>query len=110
MIWSGTVPAIIAATLESIRVSATCTRPTPKVRRSNPAAALPTSSRRVIRRLVPRSARTAARIVPATRKRLPAAKSGGMVSTATLIPKYVEPHTTQTVSRAIQTCLTGAVI
>ncbi len=27
MIWSGTVPAIIAATLESIRVSATCTMP-----------------------------------------------------------------------------------
>jgi hypothetical protein len=26
-----------------------------------------------------------------------------------LIPKYVEPHSTHTVSRAAQTCLTGAV-
>ena len=33
MICSGTVPTMIAATLESIRVSATCTRPTPSVRR-----------------------------------------------------------------------------
>ena len=30
----------------------------------------------------------------ATRKRDPAARSGGIVSTAILIPKYVEPHTT----------------
>ncbi len=50
MICSGTVPAIIAATLESIRVSATWTIPTPSVRRSSPASALPTSSARVTRR------------------------------------------------------------
>ena len=94
MICSGTVPAIIAATLESILVSATCTRPTPSPSRRPPTIAAPPSSRRAIRREVPRNARIAARSRPATRKRDPAARSGGIVSTAILIPKYVEPHTT----------------
>ena len=53
--WSGTVPAIIAATLESMRVSAMWTTPTPSVSRSRPAVAAPTSSRRVTRRLFPRT-------------------------------------------------------
>ena len=94
MICSGTVPAIIAATLESMRVSAMCTTPTPSPRRSPPAIALATSSARETRSDVPRKARIAARRSAATRNRDPAATSGGIVSTAILIPKYVEPHTT----------------
>ena len=94
MICSGTVPAIIAAMLESMRVSATCTSPTPSPRRSTPAIALATSSARVTRSDVPRQASSAARRSAATRNRDPAARSGGIVSTATLIPKYVEPQTT----------------
>ena len=92
-IWSGTVPTIMAATLESIRVSATCTRPTPNPRSSVPTIALAPSSRLEIRRLFPRRRRMAARRRAATRKRLPAASSGGMVSIAILIPRYVEPQT-----------------
>ena len=49
---------------------------------------------RVTRNDVPRQARIAARRSAATRNRDPAARSGGIVSTATLIPKYVEPQTT----------------
>ena len=90
---SGTVPAIIAATLESMRVSATWTTPTPSVRSSKPTSALDASSRRVTRRLCPRAASTVARIAPAARKRLPAEKRGGSVSTTTLIPRYVDPQT-----------------
>ncbi len=109
MICSGTVPAIIAATLESILVSATWTSPTPSPSSNAPTEADAASSRRVIRSEVPRQARIAARRTPATRKRDPAARRGGIVSTATLIPKYVDPHTTYTTRRAIQTCLAGAV-
>ena len=94
MICSGTVPAMIAATLESMRVSATCTSPTPSPRSSPPAIPLAMSSARVTRSDVPRKARIAARRSAATRKREPAASSGGIVSTAILIPKYVDPHTT----------------
>ena len=110
MIWSGTVPAIIAATLESILVSATWTSPTPSPRSSPPAIALAPSSARVIRSEVPRHARIAPSSTAAVRKRVPAARSGGIVSTAILIPKYVEPQTTYTMRSAIQTCLTGAVM
>ena len=94
MICSGTVPAMMAATLESMRVSATCTRPTPSPSRSPPAIALATISARVTRNDVPRQARIAASRSAATRNRDPAARSGGIVSTATLIPKYVDPQTT----------------
>ena len=90
---SGTVPAIIAAMLESIRVSATWTTPTPRVRRSRPTSALESSSRELIRRLRPLSARMSTRIRPAVRKRVPAVSRGGSVSTAILIPRYVEPQT-----------------
>jgi hypothetical protein len=90
---SGTVPAIIAATLESILVSATCTTPTPRVRRSKPTAAVESSSRRVTLKLRPRAASSAVRISPAAKKRDPAVSSGGSVSTAILIAKYVEPQT-----------------
>jgi hypothetical protein len=38
--------------------------------------------------------RIAASSSAATRKREPAARKGGIVSTAILIPKYVEPHST----------------
>jgi hypothetical protein len=36
--------------------------------------------------------------------------SGGIVSTTTLIPKYVEPQTKYTTRRAAQICLGDAVI
>ena len=72
--------------------------------------AVPASSRRETRRLVPRSAMIAASRSPAVRKRLPAESSGGSVSTTILIPRYVEPQTNQMTSSAAQTCLTGAVI
>ena len=110
MTWSGTVPAIIAATLESMRVSAMWTTPTPNVRRSAPAIAQPASSRGVTLRLCPRTARIAATSRPATRNRLPAEMSGGSVSTTILIPRYVDPQTNQTTSRAAQTWRTGAVM
>ena len=109
MICSGTVPAIIAATLESILVSAMWTTPTPSARSSPPASALAPSSARLTRRDVPRHARIAASRIAAVRKREPAARSGGSVSTAILIAKYVEPHTTYTTASAIQTCRAGAV-
>ena len=40
-----------------------------------------------------------AMITKATRKRLPMARKGGMVSVAKRIPMYVEPHTIQTMTR-----------
>ena len=40
-----------------------------------------------------------AMITKATRKRLPMARKGGMVSVAKRIPMYVEPHTIQTITR-----------
>ena len=96
------------------RLSRSASRPRARARRRGSAGAArrraPRSSRLVIRRLVPRSARAAARTEPATRNLLPPARSGGIVSTATWMPKYVEPHTTHTVTRAIQTCLAGAVM
>ena len=79
-ICSGTVPTIIAATLESMRVSATCTMPLPSVSSSAPAAALASSSRRVTRKLVPRSARIVASTPAATTNRAPAERSGGSIS------------------------------
>ncbi len=88
------MPTIIAATLESMRVSATCTIPLPSVSSSAPAAALAASSRAPIRRLVRLAARIAASTPAATRKRLPAESRGGIVSTTTLIARYVEPQTT----------------
>ena len=87
MICSGTVPAIIAATLESILVSATWTRPTPSPSSSPPTTKVAPSSRRVTRRDVPRQARMAASRSAAVRNLDPAASSGGIVSTAILIPR-----------------------
>ena len=43
--WSGTEPAIIAATLDSILVSATVTMPTPNVRSDTPRSSADISSR-----------------------------------------------------------------
>ena len=85
--------AMIAATLESIRVSASVTTPTPKVSSAAPSAAQAASSRRVTRRLCPRSASTAASSSPASANRAPAERNGGIVSTITLMPRYVEPQT-----------------
>ena len=93
-IWSGTEPAIIAATPESILVSAKCTIPTPQPRRTTPSPAAASASRRGTRRERRRSARTAARIAAAARNRVPAVRKGGSVRTAILIPRYVDPQTT----------------
>ena len=87
-------PAIIAATPESILVSAKCTIPTPQPRRTTPSPAAASASRRGTRRERRRSARTAARIVAAARNRVPAVRKGGSVRTAILIPRYVDPQTT----------------
>ena len=84
---SGTVPAIIAATLESIRVSATVTMPTQDTRSAAPTEAAAASSARVTRTLAPFSASTAARIAPAAAKRRPADNNGGKVRTDTLIAR-----------------------
>ena len=51
---SGTEPAIIAAMLESIRVSASVTMPTPSASSESPSSAEDASSRRVTRMLRPR--------------------------------------------------------
>jgi hypothetical protein len=77
-----------------MRVSATWTTPTPSVSKSTPIDTHERSSRLVILRLRARSPRIAVRIKLAVRKRDPAVSSGGSVSTATLIAKYVDPQTT----------------
>ena len=41
-------------------------------------------------------------IVPENRKRIPADKNGGMVSTVNRIARYVEPQTVYTASKATQ--------
>ena len=84
---SGTEPAIIAATLESIRVSASVTMPTPSASSESPSSAEEASSRRVTRMLRPRSFRISASSVPARRKRVPAERNAGSVSTDSLIAR-----------------------
>jgi len=90
---SGTEPAIMAATLESIRVSASVTTPTPQVSSITPIPAAARASRHGTRNGVPRRARIAASSRPARTNREPAERSGGNVRTETLIAKYVEPQT-----------------
>ena len=84
---SGTDPAIIAATLESILVSAIVTMPTPSASSESPSSAEDASSRRVTRRLRPRSARISVSRAPARRKRVPAERNAGSVSTDSLIAR-----------------------
>lgn len=91
---SGPDPAIIAAILESMCVPATCTIPTPNVRSATPSSAEPASSRPLTRTLRPSAARSASRSTPAARKRPLAERSGGIVSTAILIARYVDRQTT----------------
>ena len=66
---NGTEPAIIAATLESIRVSATCTIPTPRHSISTPSPAAAVAARRSTRSDRPETATIAASSSAATRKR-----------------------------------------
>ncbi len=87
MIWSGTVPAIIAATLESIRVSASATTPTPSPSSAIPTSADEPSSLRDTRMSRPVASRIAASTMPASRKRPPVERNGGRVSTETLIAR-----------------------
>ena len=93
MTWSGTVPAIIAAMLESIRVSASATTPTPSPSSANPTSAAEPSSRLVTRIERPVAHRIAASRTPASRNRPPDERNGGSVSTETLMARYVEPQT-----------------
>ncbi len=97
---SGTEPTIIAAVLESIRVSASVTTPTPSPSSARPSSAEDASSRRVTRRLRPSSVRINASSTPASRKRNPAERNAGSVRTEILIATYVEPQTRYTVQRA----------
>ena len=90
---SGTEPAIIAAMLESMRVSARVTTPTPRPSSASPRSADEASSRRVTRMLRPRSTRISASSAPASRKREPAERNAGSVRTEILIATYVEPQT-----------------
>ena len=90
---SGTEPAIIAAMLESIRVSASVTTPTPQPSSATPSPAAAPAWRHGTRNGVRRTARIAASRSPASMKRNPAESSGGIVRTETLIARYVEPQT-----------------
>ena len=90
---SGTEPAIIAAMLESIRVSASVTIPTPSASSESPSSADAASSRRVTRMLRPVTVRISASRTPASRKREPAERKAGSVRTESLIATYVEPQT-----------------
>ena len=90
---SGTEPAIIAAMLESIRVSASVTPPTPSTSSATPSSADEASSRRVTLMLRPVSRRISASSRPARRKREPAETNAGSVRTESLIARYVEPQT-----------------
>ena len=82
---SGTEPTIIAAVLESIRVSASVTTPTPSPSSASPSSAEDASSRRVTRMLRPRRVRISASTAPASRKRKPAERNAGSVRTEILI-------------------------
>ncbi len=93
MTWSGTEPAIMAAMLESIRVSASVTTPTPRPSSATPRAAAAPASRHGTRSRVRRSARIAASSNPATMNRRPAERSAGIVRTVILIARYVDPQT-----------------
>ena len=90
---SGTEPAIIAAMLESIRVSARVTTPTPQPSSATPSPAAAPASRHGTRSDVRRTARIAASRRPASMNRSPAERSGGIVRTEILIARYVEPQT-----------------
>ena len=81
----GTEPAIIAATPESMRVSATCTRPTPNASSATPTAAAWSAWRRSTRSERRATTTMPARIAAAARNRVPAVRSGGSVRTAILI-------------------------
>ncbi len=90
---SGTEPAIIAAVLESIRVSASVTTPTPSASSAVPTTAAEPSSPRVTLMLRPVATRISASRLPASRKRDPAERKAGSVRTLILIAKYVDPQT-----------------
>ncbi len=92
-ICSGTEPAIIAATPESMRVSATCTSPTPSVRSATPSAAAESASSGATRSERRATTAISARIAEAARNLVPAVRRGGSVRTAILIARYVEPQT-----------------
>jgi hypothetical protein len=85
--WTGTDPAIIAATLESIRVSATITTPTPHASRVTPSASADASSRRETRSGRPATRSASPSASPAARNRVPPEKRGGCVRTAILIAR-----------------------
>jgi len=92
-ICNGTEPAIIAATPESILVSATWTRPTPQARRATPSPAADSTSRLLARSDRRATVRIPASTTAAARNRVPPVRRGGSVRTASLMPRYVEPQT-----------------
>ena len=93
-----------------MRVSATCTIPTPSVKSATPSPAAASASRGGTRSERLATTATSARIAEAARKRVPAVRSGGRVRTATLIPRYVEPHTRYTIQSAVQSFARGALM
>ena len=90
---SGTEPAIIAAMLESIRVSASVTTPTPQPSSATPRPRPPPPRATGRATASAGAARIAASRSPASMKRNPAESSGGIVRTEILIARYVEPQT-----------------
>src|SRR5581483_182308 len=75
----------------------------PPVSSSTPMTASRTASLRVIRSERPTRAHAASMISPEARKRDAPTMSGAMCSTATRIPRYVEPQSTYTIVKAMQT-------
>ena len=75
--------------------SAQATRPMPPISSSAPTIRVSARARRlgrwIVRRL--RRATTPASRIPAGTNRMKPITNGGTVSTATLMPRYVEPHT-----------------
>jgi len=79
--------------------SAMLTRPLPTTKNSIPVTAADPHSR-ARGAGSPRHRANAKRRAPATRKRAAPSKNGGKPSRATRMPKYVDPHTTQTTAKA----------
>jgi hypothetical protein len=102
IIHTGTVATMRAASPESMLVSPILSKPLPHTS-SRTAMISVERSWRPVGRWAPRAWRgptTANITAPAVRNRKPAMSSGGIVSTATAIPRYVEPQRIHTVINA----------
>jgi len=92
-IQSGTDATTSAVTPEGTVRSARTTSPFPPRSRKRPTVADPAISRNVARSGSPRSTNHRQIRIPAVRKRIPALRSGGKLSTANAIARYVDPQT-----------------